>query len=141
MSYPPASAPGDDPYGDPRYSVPPERNGPTRKQKVTFGTALGIAASIATILTLFLTLGQEQPQQSNTPRGGAGTVTPANVYPANVQANFLNSCEASGPQSVCECSLSWFQNHVGIQQFEQDETDVNQGFQPADVANVQAACG
>jgi hypothetical protein len=105
--------------------------------------ALGVAASIATILTLFLTLGQ---QQNNTPSPGSGggsgdTTTSSNAYPANVQSNFLNSCEVNGSPSVCECSLSWFEQHVSLSQFEQDESELEQGGQPADITSVEQACG
>jgi hypothetical protein len=141
VTYPPQS-PGQGPY-DPRYDVPAGPPGRTRRQKVTFGTALGVAASIATILTLFITLGQQPSQQQSTvPNGNsADTATPANIYPAGTQANFLNSCEASGSARVCECSLSWFEQHVGINQFNQDEIEVDQGTLPADITSVEQACG
>lgn len=163
MSYQPPSTPGQPPYGGqpppygqqpqygpPGYYPPPPQQPPdedeqrrrSRKKKYTAAGILGAAASIATILTLFITLDQ-QPQPTNTSNtndGGSGT-TVANAYPVNVQSNFLNSCEANGSQSVCECSLSWFEQHVPISRFEQDETEIEQGGQPADIVSVEQACG
>jgi hypothetical protein len=142
VTYPPQS-PGQGPY-DPRYNMPAEPPGRTRRQKVTFGTALGVAASIATILTLFLTLGQQPSQQQSTVPKNADTgtaATPVNIYPASVQTNFLNSCEANGSAWICQCSLSWFEQHVGINQFNQDEIEVDQGNVPADITSVEQACG
>ena len=116
----------------------PEDDG--RKRKFPFGAALGGAASVATIITLFLTVGQQpQPEQHTT--NGIGMTTPANVYPVNVQTNFLNSCEANGSRQVCECSLTWFQQHVPMPRFQQDETNAEQGLMPADFASVESACG
>jgi hypothetical protein len=113
----------------------------SKRTKITAGAILGGAASIATILTLFLTLDQQpQPQQQNSPNHN-GVATAANAYPVNVQSNFLNSCESNGSVSVCECSLSWFQQHVPMSQFEQDETDIEQGGSPVDIASVERACG
>jgi hypothetical protein len=156
MSYPPPSTPGQPSpygqqpqYGQPGYYPPPpqqrpdgdERKRRSRKKKYTAAGVLGVAASIATILTLFITLDQ-QPQPNNGPNtGGGSATTPANVYPVNVQTNFLNSCEANGSPQVCECSLSWFEQHVTLSQFEQDETELEQGGQPADIVSVEQTCG
>jgi hypothetical protein len=117
----------------------PEQSG--RKRKITFGAALGGAASVATILTLFLTVGQQSPQPQSHTTNDNGTTTPANIYPVNVQTNFLNSCEANGSRQVCECSLTWFEQHVTIPRFQQDENAVDQGLLPDDFASVETACG
>jgi hypothetical protein len=124
------------------YDPPPDQDANRkRRNKIAAGTVLTGAASIATILTLFLTVGQQQPQPStNTPTGN-GVNTPANAYPVNVETNFLNSCEANGALSVCQCSLTWFEHHVSMARFQQDEADLTQGFTPADIANVTQACG
>jgi len=153
VSYPPPSTPGQPPpYGQqPQYgqpgSYPPPQQRPdedeqrrrSKKKKYTAAGVLGVAASIATIITLFITLDQ-QPQPNNGPNGNNAT-TPANAYPINVQSNFLNSCETTGTPSVCQCSLSWFEQHVSLAQFEQDELDVAQGGQPVDVVSVRQTCG
>ena len=119
----------------------PAQDGSDRKRKITFGAALGGAASVATIITLFLTVGQQQPQPQTHTTNGNGTTTPANIYPVNVQTNFLNSCEANGSRQVCECSLTWFEQHVPMPRFQQDENAVEQGLLPDDFASVETACG
>ena len=148
MSYPPPSNQGQPQYeyGPSGYRPPPppdataEHHRRRRKNRITAGAILGTAASIATILTLFITLDQ-QPQQNNIPNNNIGQNTPATAYPVNVQSNFLNSCETNGPQNVCECSLTWFEQHISLSQFEQDETDIEQGASPVDISNVERACG
>jgi hypothetical protein len=148
VSYPPPSSQGQPQYeyGPSGYLPPPqpdataaEHHRRRRKNRITAGAILGTAASIATILTLFITLDQ-QPQQNNIPNND-GHNTPATAYPVNVQSNFLNSCETNGPQNVCQCSLNWFEQHVSLSQFEQDETDIEQGASPVDITNVEQACG
>jgi hypothetical protein len=118
----------------------PEQSG-DRRRKFTFGAALGGAASVATIITLFLTVGQQQPQPRQLTTNGNGTTTPANIYPVNVRTNFLNSCEANGSRQVCECSLTWFEQHVPMPRFQQDEAEAEQGLMPADFVSVETACG
>lgn len=118
-----------------------EQNTGDRKRKITFGAALGGAASVATVITLFLTVGQQQPQPQQHTTNDNGTTTPANIYPVNVQTNFLNSCEANGSRQVCECSLTWFEQHVPMPRFQRDENAVEQGLLPDDFASVESACG
>jgi hypothetical protein len=115
---------------------PEQDGGRTRK----FGAVLG-AASVATIIVLFLTVGQQQPPPRQPTTNDNGTTTAANIYPVNVQTNFLNSCEASGSRQVCECSLTWFRQHVPMPRFQQDEAAAEQGLMPADFVSVESACG
>ncbi len=133
MSSPPPSTPADPPQ------PAGEHKRRKRKNKITAGAILGSAAAVAAILTLFL-ISDQQPQPP--PRAPSGNrVTIPDAYPANVQTNFLTSCEATGPAAVCECSLSWFQQHIPISQFEQDETELEQGRSTVDIGSVEQACG
>ena len=115
----------------------PEPNGGRIRK---FGAVLG-SLSVATIITLYLTVGQQQspPQQPTT--NDNGTTTAANIYPANVQTDFINSCEANGSSQICECSLAWFKQHVPMPRFQQDEAAAEQGLMPADFVSVESACG
>lgn len=101
----------------------------SKRHKYAAGILTGVAV-VVTFLVLFLTWDQQPapPQQATTPSG---------AYPGNVETSFLASCEANGPQSVCECSLAWFERNVPISQF---EADIAQGGQP-DIAAVEQSCG
>lgn len=69
--------------------------------------------------------------------GGGGK----HAYPANVQANFLNSCEANGGDvSSCGCALNWFESHKSLTQFMADEDQVNSGAIPSDVTQAMGSC-
>lgn len=116
---------------------PAEHQRRRRKKRITAGAILGGAASIGVILTLFIMLTQQPQQQNNVPTN-VGQNTPALAYPVNVETRFLNSCEANGPQKVCQCSLNWFEQHVPLSQFEED---IEQGGLPVDISNVEQACG
>lgn len=100
----------------------------SRRQKWAGG--LSVAASIATILTLLLTLGGSS----------SSTQQPAS-YPVNVQSNFLNSCEQSATVAQCSCALSFFEASVPLGRFEQDELLVEQGQVPGDVTAAKFTCG
>jgi hypothetical protein len=102
------------------------------RRKWTIGGVLAGTASAVTILT-FLASG-------NSP--GPSSSQASDSYPVNVQANFLNACEASAPVSACQCTLTWFEGNVTLAQFEQDEATLEQtGQQPADLRDAVAACG
>jgi hypothetical protein len=63
-------------------------------------------------------------------------------YPANVQANFLNACEANGGDvSSCGCALKWFESHRSLTQFMADDDQANNGGTPPDMLKASAACG
>jgi hypothetical protein len=112
------------------------------KKKWTIGGALTGAASIATILTLLITAGQSSSSQSQQGNGQSQGDSPAAVaYPVNIQTNFLNACEENGTQAACQCSLSWFEQHVSLQQFEQDDAEAGQGVTPSDLTLAEEACG
>jgi hypothetical protein len=104
------------------------------------GAALGTMASIATILTLFLTLGQSS-SSSTTPPAEVSTTQAA--YPANVDQNYLSSCEqtSNGNVAYCQCTLNWFQDNVAYTQFLADEDMLSNGQTPADLTEAENACG
>lgn len=109
---------------------------------------LGTCASIATILTLFLTLGQNSSSSSNTSNSSSTTpsttaATTQAAYPASVDQNFLSSCEQSsnGNVSFCQCTLNWFQANVSLTQFEADEDLAENGQTPTDLTKAESACG
>ena len=63
-------------------------------------------------------------------------------YPANVQSNFLNACEATGGDvSTCGCALKWFESHRSLTQFMADDDQANNGGTPSDMIKASAACG
>ena len=116
----------------------PEQDG---RRRFSFGAALGGTALVAAIITLFLTVGQDQPQPRQHTTDGNVLTTPANGYPVNIRTSFLDRCEANGSHQVCECSLTWFEQHVPMPRFQQDETEAEQGLMPTDFASVESACG
>jgi hypothetical protein len=116
----------------------PEQDGGGKRK---FGAMLGGAVSVATIITLSLTVGQQEPQPQQLTTNDNGTTTSANIYPVNVQTNFLNNCEANGSRQICECSLTWFEQHVPMPRFQQDGAAAEQGLMPADFVSVESACG
>lgn len=105
-----------------------------------YGIIGGIASvAVIAVITLFVTLSQ-LPPQTNPGDTNNSVTTPVN-YPLQVQTNFLNSCKGDSPQSVCQCSLSWFEQNVPVAQFQQDEVAIQQGGRPADMVGVEQACG
>ena len=125
----------------------PQAGRGSRRKKL--GGALGAAASVATILTLFLTIGQNHGSSggsSGGPAGGAsggsgGTTQTQAAYPVNIQTNWLNSCEVDSTVATCQCGLTWFEQNVPLQRFEQDQAEFNQGTEPADLVEARQACG
>lgn len=104
-----------------------------RRKRWTWGGALTGAASIATIASVF---GVNHPSPAPQPSPTDTVVS----YPANVQANFLNSCEGSATQTQCTCMLGWFENNVTLTQFTLDDQAARQGQDPADLQAAVAAC-
>ena len=48
-------------------------------------------------------------------------------YPANVQRNFLNSCEANGSVPRCDCVLSYLEAHVSLNTFKAADAAIDAG--------------
>jgi len=44
-----------------------------------------------------------------------------NSWPANIESNFLNSCETNGTRSRCECALSNLREKMTADEFEAAE--------------------
>lgn len=104
----------------------------TRGQK--WATWLGAGASLATILSLFLAYGGSSSSSTQQPP------SQSTQYPAQIQANFLNSCEVNSTVVRCSCFLGFFESNISLARFEQDDALVTQGQTPADVVNAENAC-
>jgi hypothetical protein len=115
--------------------------GLSNRQKVTLGGTLGVIASIATILSFLLALGnhpghphpgQTYPAVSSySPSPPPSTVVPStasstpavlSTYPASAQNSILSECEAANaaPASYCQCNVSWVEANVPYSMFVQD---------------------
>jgi hypothetical protein len=72
----------------------------------------------------------------------AGTIrtTPPPPYPAAVQQGWLSDCESRSFNTApkCECELSYFENHVKAEQFEQDYSEMPPGVVPPELAGAEA---
>jgi hypothetical protein len=127
----------------------PQQPGMSNRKKWSIGGALGGAASVATILTLFITAGGTSSTSSNssnsnnssssTSSGGASA--PLVAYPVNAQTNFLNSCEVNSTPAACQCLLSWLEQNVQFQQFVVDNQEASEGIVPEDLTRAEQACG
>jgi hypothetical protein len=65
-------------------------------------------------------------------------------YPANVQATFVNGCEARGGSAgYCGCVLSWFESHESLASFAalNDQARVTGQVPPEITAAVDSSCG
>lgn len=62
------------------------------------------------------------------------------AYPANVQTNFLNSCESSGGSSdLCQCTLSYLEKHTSYTQFQADEDQLTNGTDANNLPDLVSA--
>jgi hypothetical protein len=61
------------------------------------------------------------------------------LYPVAVQQGWLSDCESRSFNTVpkCECELSYFENHVSVQQFEQDYSAMPPGVVPPELAGAE----
>ena len=65
----------------------------------------------------------------------------SHAYPANYQANYLNSCEAETTAQACECSLAYLEAHVPIGKFRAGEAAIEDGSDtPQWVYDAVGAC-
>jgi hypothetical protein len=116
-----------------------------RRRKWTIGGALGGAASLVTIIT-FLTAnnGTSSSQSNNTntvSNGGAAASTAISAFPASIQTDFLNECELNSPQQVCQCDLTWYEQHISLARLQQDATEESEGITVPDAVAASDACG
>lgn len=112
------------------------------------GAIRGSLASIATILTLFITVGCSSGS-SGSNGGNSSSVTPPPpvpttqvAYPATVEQNYLSNCEqGNGNAAFCQCTLNWFEAHITYTQFlANDSMARRSGQTPADLTNAEDAC-
>jgi hypothetical protein len=72
---------------------------------------------------------------------GIGTGCGGNDWPANIESNFLNSCEAQGSRSKCECALANLKEKMTADQFEAAEKAlVTSGTADSRITDAIAAC-
>ncbi len=110
------------------------------------GLILGIAASVAAVLTFIFTYVTPSPGQNPSPTsatttsGGSGT---GNAYPPQAQEDWLNACEQRNGTTVsfCQCELSYFEQHATYTVFEQEYGNGIPGVPPAQMANAANSCG
>jgi hypothetical protein len=132
----------------PQYPQQPQyQQSPEKPKKEGFlrrnGGLLGVGASLATILTLFLTVGQ---QGSSTPSTNATTSTSqvSTGYTPQIEENYMSSCEDGNSSRAegCQCLLTWFENNISFVRFENDLSEqASTGVAPEDADNANAACG
>lgn len=132
----------------PQYPQQPQyQQSPKKEKKEGFlrrnGGLLSVGASLATILTLFLTLGQQS--SSTTPTDTSTSTSQASVgYSSAVQQSYMNSCEAvNGIDNAlgCQCLLTWFENNISVQEFQTDlAQQADTGTVPEDATRANAAC-
>jgi hypothetical protein len=132
----------------PQYPQQPQyRQSPEKPKKEGFlrrnGGLLGVGASLATILTLFLTLGQ-QGGSTTPPDTPTSTSQASTGYSQAVQQSYMSSCEAAngiGNASGCQCLLTWFENNISVQEFQTDlAQQADTGTVPEDATRANAAC-
>jgi hypothetical protein len=118
---------------------PPQGRGWSRRQKQGAGV-LGTLASLATILTLFLTLGQSAPAPGAPP--SVFTPPASAAYPAAARQQYLTACDNSGSATPaqCSCMMAWFTANISYTRFEADNQLAGQGIKPADLTSAQEAC-
>jgi len=106
---------------------------------------LGGIASLVTIITFLNanngTSGTQSNDASNVTTPVAAASSATSTYPVNIQTNFLNSCEVNGSQQVCQCDLTWFEQHISLTRFEQDDAEESEGITSPDVVAAADTCG
>lgn len=65
------------------------------------------------------------------------------AYPTAAEQSWMSSCETinNNTPAICGCELSYFEQHVSYQQFEQDYGDMPPGVVPPELANVETCTG
>jgi hypothetical protein len=94
-----------------------------------------------TAITIVIVIGSQIGGQ---PGVQAQAGQPSYIYPASVQQGWLNDCESISDNfhtvPICECELSYFENHVSAAIFEQDYGDSLPGVVPSQLDGAEAAC-
>lgn len=64
---------------------------------------------------------------------------PTTRYPAALQQEWLGDCESLSFNTApeCGCELSYFENHVSAQQFEEDYSAIPPGVVPPELAGAE----
>jgi hypothetical protein len=85
--------------------------------------------------------GDDKGATTTTAATTSATTTTAR-YPADVRANFLESCEVQGTPSKCRCALAQIEQRMTIAAFRREETSISAGNGPSEVLRAAvAACG
>jgi hypothetical protein len=70
------------------------------------------------------------------------SATTTTRYPADVRANFLESCEVQGTPAKCRCALAQIEQRMTIAAFRREEASISAGNGPGKVLRAAvAACG
>jgi hypothetical protein len=95
-----------------------------------FMTAHKIISGVGITIVIVVAIGAIHPTPSITSK----------PYPAVVQQGWLNDCESLSFNTIpkCECELTYFENRVTAQQFEQDYSAMPPGVVPPELAGAEA---
>jgi hypothetical protein len=128
-------------------SHPPQSpTGQQRSAKGRLGAVLATLAAIATILTFVFTYvihSPSSPKPNPIPNPTTPNPGPASYsYSLSVQQGWMNDCEGnSNSVAKCQCELSYFEDRVSSQIFEQDYSAMGlPGVVPSQLAGASAEC-
>jgi hypothetical protein len=65
---------------------------------------------------------------------------PVDVYPPDVVANFMATCQKRSPQPVCRCAIDALQRRVTLEQFQAFEAKIRGGELPKEIVDAVAQC-
>lgn len=96
--------------------------------RMTSGQKAGLVAVVAVIIAAAIAIPLALSSSSKS-------------YPANVQNNFLNACEANSSAGRCQCMLQWTENHISFAEFSRDDTAMrNGGSAPGWLVTAATSC-
>jgi hypothetical protein len=92
-------------------------------------------SGVGITIIIIVAIGTANNPQQITPRPA-----PITLYPAAVQQGWLSDCEGRSFNTVpiCECELSYFEDHATAQQFENDYSQMPAGVVPPELAGAEA---